>query len=334
MKNIIAVLSIFILVLAPASSSWASPVSNVNLQITPGPECFDGQDNDSDGVLDYPGDPGCASLIDNTELDGSGDDTGGFSIDPDTSVLVVGRAHPNSNIILLMDGQIKAGAVAGATGRFTVSVFNLTPGNYMFQLVGEDIEGERTRIFSFPVTIISGGQTTITSVFLAPIIEVSSTTVTKGSNLTISGITAPNASVTLSIHSDPIVQVVSAGGQGDYGYVLNTSSLDVGVHTVQAQAVANSESSDSSVLLSFTVTGTGGGGGGGGGGGAGGAGAGPGNTNLTADFNGDGRVNIIDFSIAAYWYNRTLTAGLKVDLNKDNKVDLIDFSILASQWTG
>ena len=55
-----------------------------------------------------------------------------------------------------------------------------------------------------------------------------------------------------------------------------------------------------------------------------------------ADLNCDGYVNIVDFSILAYWYKRILTleAAKMVDLNHDGKVDLIDFSIMAYHWTG
>jgi len=51
------------------------------------------------------------------------------------------------------------------------------------------------------------------------------------------------------------------------------------------------------------------------------------------DMNGDQRVNLIDFSILAYWYKRPNPLA-SVDLNKDGKVDLVDVSILAFYWTG
>jgi hypothetical protein len=98
--------------------------------------------------------------------------------------------------------------------------------------------------------------------------------------------------------------------------------------------------------------GTGGGGTGGtGGGGAGGGGGGgappppltaqptlPTNEACTkkGDINHDGKVNLVDFSILAYWYKRPLTAeALKqcIDQNGDGKVTLADFSILAYFWT-
>jgi hypothetical protein len=49
-------------------------------------------------------------------------------------------------------------------------------------------------------------------------------------------------------------------------------------------------------------------------------------------------VNLVDFSIAAYWYKRPLSADFKVKeaakLNGDGKIDLVDFSIMAYYWTG
>lgn len=51
------------------------------------------------------------------------------------------------------------------------------------------------------------------------------------------------------------------------------------------------------------------------------------------DINSDGKVNLIDFSIAAYWYGKP-SPPANVDFNADGKVNLIDFSIMAFYWTG
>jgi len=51
------------------------------------------------------------------------------------------------------------------------------------------------------------------------------------------------------------------------------------------------------------------------------------------DLNNDKKVNLVDFSIAAYWYKRP-NPPKTVDLNGDNRIDLIDFSIMAYYWTG
>ena len=52
-----------------------------------------------------------------------------------------------------------------------------------------------------------------------------------------------------------------------------------------------------------------------------------------ADVNCDGHVDIVDFSILKYWYDKP-DPPAKVDLSGDGKVTLKDFSILAAEWTG
>jgi len=57
-----------------------------------------------------------------------------------------------------------------------------------------------------------------------------------------------------------------------------------------------------------------------------------------ADLNDDCKVNIFDFSIAAFWWNKPLTGNFfeveKNKLNNDGKVSIEDFSIMAFYWTG
>lgn len=53
----------------------------------------------------------------------------------------------------------------------------------------------------------------------------------------------------------------------------------------------------------------------------------------TADANCDDVVDLIDFSILAFWYKK-VGAPDKIDLNHDGKINLIDFSIMAYYWTG
>ena len=56
------------------------------------------------------------------------------------------------------------------------------------------------------------------------------------------------------------------------------------------------------------------------------------------DLNGDCLVDLIDFSILIFWWDRTLGPEAirfeQQDLNNDGVVDLRDFSILAYYWTG
>jgi hypothetical protein len=57
------------------------------------------------------------------------------------------------------------------------------------------------------------------------------------------------------------------------------------------------------------------------------------NVVVKGDVNNDKRVNLIDFSIVAFWYKKP-NAPANVDINGDKKVDIVDFSIMAFNWTG
>jgi hypothetical protein len=50
-----------------------------------------------------------------------------------------------------------------------------------------------------------------------------------------------------------------------------------------------------------------------------------------ADLNCDGYVDIVDFSIMYYWFDKS-NPPQRVDLSKDGKVDIYDFSIMAYYW--
>lgn len=57
----------------------------------------------------------------------------------------------------------------------------------------------------------------------------------------------------------------------------------------------------------------------------------PGVCHTIADLNCDGYVDIIDFSIMYYWFERT-NIPARVDLRSDGRVDLADFSVMAAYW--
>jgi hypothetical protein len=54
---------------------------------------------------------------------------------------------------------------------------------------------------------------------------------------------------------------------------------------------------------------------------------------IGADFNHDGKVNSVDFSIMlAFWKTAYPFKNACVDINKDKQVNSVDFSILLYQW--
>ena len=110
-------------------------------------------------------------------------------------------------------------------------------------------------------------------------------------------------------------------------YLLNfdTNVLEIGSHSTRSKAAIAGEISQFSNTVGFKV-------------GTKNIPVTPGKCPAKGDLNSDCRVNLVDFSIAAYWYKKPLSATFKpielIKLNGDGKIDLIDFSIMAYYWTG
>lgn len=256
---------------------------------------------------------------------GGGGGGGGGYVPPtyQTSAVFKGIAYPGSNITLLENAQVAAVTQAGPDAKFEIDVSNFAPGTYTFGVWGSDPAGNRSETQTFTVTVENGAMTVISGIFLPPTLSVDRTQVKQGDVVTFLGYTAPGANVTVTVHStNDIVNSVASEDSGAWIYKLNTSPLDYGSHTAGAFAATGTAVSPTSELVAFTV----------------------GNENVSApppassacipaDLNCDGRVNLVDFSIMAYWFGRP-NPPARIDLNHDGKIDLVDFSILAYYWTG
>ena len=244
-----------------------------------------------------------------------------------TNVVFSGRAYPKSTVTLLKDAQIAATTVAGADANFQMSLSGLSGGNYIFSVYGEDYKGVRSSLLTFPVSVTSGATTNVSGIFIAPTIAVDKSEVKKGDNIAIFGQSSPNSEITISINSEEeFFSKIKSDASGAYLYNFDTSPLEIAQHFTKSKASLNGEITSFSAVIGFAV----------------------GTRNVLAqpqtktftkgDLNNDGRVNLVDFSIAAYWYKRTLSTEFKPieieRLNGDGKIDLVDSSIMAYYWTG
>jgi len=247
------------------------------------------------------------------------------SVTPATGVVFSGRAYPKTTVTLLKDAQVAATTIAGADANFSISVSGISGGNYIFSVYSEDNKGIRSSLLTFPVSVTSGVTTNVGGIFIAPTISVDKSEVKQGDNIVIFGQSTPASEITISISSENESFVKkTTDASGAYLVNFDTSILDMGQHDTKAKVALGGEISSFSKTVGFTV----------------------GTKNVLAqpsvqsvlkgDFNSDKRVNLIDFSILAYWFNRPLTqaATALVDLNGDKKVNLVDFSIMAYNWTG
>ncbi|MDP3956570.1 MAG: hypothetical protein Q8P97_01065, partial [bacterium] len=257
---------------------------------------------------------------------GGGGGGGGGAGPPATAVVMSGRAYPRSRVTFLKDAQVAADVNADSDANFLVTISGLSGGNYIFSLYGEDNQGRRSSLLTFPVSLTSGTTAYIGGIFIAPTIAVDKSEVKKGENIAIFGQTVGQGDVTIQVNSDQeFFRKVLADKNGAYLYNFDTTPLDFGQHLTKSKAALNEKLSSFSSVVGFNV----------------------GTENIVSkkttcplkgDLNHDCRVNLVDFSIAAYWYKRPLSAAFKPTeaerLNGDGKIDLVDFSIMAYYWTG
>jgi hypothetical protein len=251
---------------------------------------------------------------------GGGGGGGGYTVP--TSVTFLGRAYPLSKVSLLQDGQLILTTIAGPDSNFNISINDLAGGNYIFSLFGEDSALRKSTLFNIPLYITPNTSTTVSGIFIAPTIATDKSTVAKGDNLAIFGQSAPSSTITISIHSsEEIFKNTNSDSNGIYLLNFDTAPLNFGNHQTKSKATLAEEISSFGPVVAFNV----------------------GLINIfnekekicgiKADLNNDCFVNLVDFSILAYWYKRP-NFPKRVDLNNDAKINLVDFSIMAYYWTG
>ncbi len=324
---------IFLLLLALIiwQEARAASYAGLKISVIPGPQCYDGQDNDGDGQIDYPQDPECDSASDNNEAPiiipppggGGGGGGGGIEIIPSTNVIFSGYAYPYNQVTLLKDGQVALVSAAGGDAQFTLSLSGLSAGDYSFSIFSTDVHGLKSDTLTFSIYVAKGASTNISGILLSPTLAVNNSVFRLNDNITLFGQSVPNSQITISVHSDQehLFQV-NTNNTGIYSYDFQASVLEAGDHNAKSKTRLAQQLSTFSRVVNFLVLGP--------------KDEAPLEEETTVaegDLNNDAKINLIDFSILAYWYKQTAPPPA-VDLNNDKIINLIDFSILAYYWTG
>lgn len=243
-----------------------------------------------------------------------------------------GIAFPNGVVALLKDFLVVATTTANSIdASFSLILNKVTPGSYNFALYATDLDCRRSSIITYPLDVEARTTRNLTDIFISPTIVANKRKVKKGETITIFGYTAPVARNSLVGNAIDLGMTV-AEATGRYYHNLNSGSLAVDQYTAHTQSVLTRGSwiSAPSLPVSFIV----------------------GDANILAptgsicgvcttgkgDLNSDCKVDLVDFSIAAFWWLRPLSPAFRViemeRLNGDGAINLIDFSIMAYYWTG
>lgn len=262
---------------------------------------------------------------------GGGGGGGGGSNSPTastaTKITLKGLAYPLAKIIILKDASVGANVVADAGGNFQAT-FSVSSGIYSFGIYALDSNGFKSPTFGFSVNTIPNQTVTTSDIIVAPTISSDKSEVKIGNTIKFFGYSYPISSINITVNSQKeVLDKTVSDKYGRWTYSLKTGGLEMGDHTTRSQTVASSDlASAYSSALAFEV----------------------GNEDVLntatssiakacsahGDINNDGKVNITDFSILMYFWNKTNPANPCADVNNDSKVDLKDFSILLYWWTG
>lgn len=237
-----------------------------------------------------------------------------------------GLAYPRSTVSLLKNGEIVGVVTANAEGTFELHLRNVNPGTYSFGIRAEDAQKNKSRLLLFTIAVSTGVATLVDGIFIPPTLTSDKVEVKKSESIVFSGTTVPLSELRLSFDQTSIelLRKAKADSTGLWVYTMDSSLLSRGDHDVKVRSLVATDTSPYSDELSFRVGDTT-----------------RMRTKATAligfrakcDLNNDNRVNLLDFSIMAYWYKR-LGFPPKVDLNSDKLINLTDLSILAYCWTG
>ncbi len=246
-----------------------------------------------------------------------GTTTGGILI-PKTAVSFAGQAYPYALVSLLKNGVLKDTIKASSVGDFNITIEEKYDSNVLYSLFAEDTNNNRSLLLNYPVAVQSGFLTQVSGIRFAPTILTDKSQVKAGDYLTVNGYALPNKDLEIVVDGmSKKTFTLTSNKDGSYKIVLPINELTKGDYYVYAKYKDDTRVSK---FITFKIGDT--------------------NTYYTealssipGDCNSDKVINLIDFSVLAFWYGKENPPKC-VDTNTDSKIDLVDFSILAFYWTG
>lgn len=226
-------------------------------------------------------------------------------------IVIEGKAYPNALLAILRGGVVQIIIKVGQDATFSKTLPEVPAGTSTVSLWAEDTKGRKSITLSFTVPVLNASTTTISNIFLPPTLDAPNT-VNRGDILPIGGHAFPQDRVSILVTSREVVKETNSSEEGVWQYNFDTSVLERGTHFVRAKAIGGGQESSFGSIRAFSVL------------------APSSEVCGNADLNGDGEVNLIDFSIMMFWWHGSNACA---DQNSDGAVNIIDFSILLFWWT-
>ena len=239
-------------------------------------------------------------------------------------VVLTGWAFPDSEVTILKDGIEQGKALTNSQAEFGAFLEELNQGIYTFSLWGADPAARKSSIYSTTFWIDEGTQTTVSDIILSPSIALADTEFNSNETIEVFGYSVPGETVEAWLYAkgetnlneeNAEIKEVIVRSDGKWNIYFNTTGMDNGQYQVKAKTkIELRGESGFSQALNLAI-----------------GGAVEQEICVGADLNGDGLVNLTDFSILLYYWS---TDDDCADQNDDGTVDLTDFSIMMFYWTG
>ncbi|HSE35386.1 MAG TPA: dockerin type I domain-containing protein [Candidatus Paceibacterota bacterium] len=237
-------------------------------------------------------------------------------------VTLDGFGPPGAKLVVLKDGLHEKDSTVATNGGINEQFLGLQRGTYTWGVYAVDPKGRRTSTFNSVIYLIAGSNNIIAPIHLSPTIGAPTEALDVGASFDVEGYAIPNTPIQVimnryneALSSAIVYASTSANGAGYWKARISGTGLTRGTYEVKAKSLLSTK--EESLLSPTAYVGIG-------------EDAAP-NFCVRSDFNGDGKVNLIDFSILLFNWR---TTDSTTDVNQDGTVNLTDFSIMLSCWGG
>ena len=232
-------------------------------------------------------------------------------------ILVTGQAFPAARMELLQRSEqaedFKVVPLKDTTitpeGAFTAQYLGLVGGDYFVGLRFTDPAGRTTGLLSFAIDFTKNfdDQFVIEDIFVPPTVGFKRTIITRDQDVEIEGYAASGSTVELKLGGN-VIGETTADSSGKWSFTHDARNLLLGRHQVSARQIHETHGTSSLAFpKSFTISNL---------------------LNPDADFNGDGKINITDWSQFLFrWGSLVESIRNRVDLDKNGIVNIFDLSI-------
>lgn len=237
---------------------------------------------------------------------------------PHTAVIFSGFAYPKATVFILKQGTLALSVKADDTGAFSATLEEKFDSTIVYTLYAIDLSSNKSLLINYPIVIYAGYITHLSGIRFAPTIVLDKVEVRSGDYLTVFGYALPSMDMEVFVDGpDKKSFTLTSNANGTYKIILPMQGLSKGNYVAYARYTSDGRITK---LVKFII----------------------GDTNIPntdivenipGDCNYDGIINLVDFSVLAFWYGKD-NPPTCVDTNRDGRIDLVDFSILAFWWTG